>query len=162
MAVPDRIAWALGLLAPSAGERVLEIGCGRGVAAGLLTEAGCKVTALDRSATAIAAARARSPHAAFVCAPLLQAELEPSAYDAVLAINVNLFWLDAARGLTRVRQLLSPGGRLLLAYDPPGQDQIEAIAAKLAAHLAAAGFTCALTRGVTASGSPLLAALGRP
>lgn len=162
MAIPDRIAWALERLAPASGERVLEIGCGRGVAAGLLSAAGCQVTGLDRSAGAIAAAKARSPHAAFVCAPLAQAKLEPAVYDAVFAVNVNLFWLEATAGLARVRQLLAPDGRLVLVYEPPSEDRIEAIAGKLAANLEAAGFTCDLARGVTATGAGLLAAHARP
>lgn len=161
MAIPDRIAWALDRLAPARGERVLEIGCGRGVAAGLLSAAGCQVTGLDRSAGAIAAARESSPHAAFVCASLAKAELQPAAYDAVLAVNVNLFWLDAAADLARVRQLLTANGRLVLVYEPPSQDKIEAIVGKLATNLAAAGFTCDLTRGVTATGAGLLAAHAR-
>ncbi|MEV4221888.1 methyltransferase domain-containing protein [Nonomuraea sp. NPDC049725] len=62
MAVPERLAWAVDTLGVQAGERILEIGCGRGVAVELACDAGATVTAIDRSATMIEAARQRNAH----------------------------------------------------------------------------------------------------
>lgn len=147
MQVPNRIAWAVEGLGVAAGDRVLEIGCGRGVAARLICEAGADLTGLDRSSAAIAAAVVRcadfvaTGQARFLAAAIETAELGAEArFDRILAVNVNLFWLDAASGLEAVRRLLAPAGRLHLVYDPPSPDRVETLAAKLARNLAAAGF----------------------
>ncbi|HUG83628.1 MAG TPA: methyltransferase domain-containing protein, partial [Euzebya sp.] len=61
-AVPDRIRWAVQLLDVSAEDRVLEIGCGAGVAVRLIADRlshGGEITAIDRSATAIRRTRGR-------------------------------------------------------------------------------------------------------
>ena len=80
MSLPARIAWALELLAPARGERVLEIGCGSGVAAAELVAAGCEVTALDRSAKAIEAAAARlGGRSRLICGALETADLPAAA-----------------------------------------------------------------------------------
>lgn len=148
---PERIAWAVRLLAPAAGEHVLEIGCGRGVAVGLLAAAGARVTALDRSATAIAASRARNAalekagEASFLCADFSSAALPAHAFDAILAINVNLFWLQPA-ALMGLTPRLATGGRIVLAYDPPGEAQLSRIAESLADGMAAAGLACEIVR----------------
>lgn len=85
---------------------ILEIGRGRGVAAGLICqrlESG-KLLAIDRSGTAVAAARARNAahveagKARFEAVSL--ADLDPVAagrFDKALAVNVNLFWTRPAR-----------------------------------------------------------------
>lgn len=143
---PARIAWAVERLDLTPGDRVLEIGCGRGAATRLICEAGAVVTGLDRSATAIEAAVTRNAdlfaagRASFHTTALETTDPGSARFDRILAVNVNLFWLDASRGLATVRRLLAPAGRLHLVYDPPSPDRVEAIAAKLARNLAAAGF----------------------
>ena len=148
MSLPARIAWALELLAPARGERVLEIGCGPGVAAAELVAAGCEVTALDRSAKAIEAAAARlGGSARLICGALQTADLPTAAFDAVLAINVNLFWTTDGAGLAALRRTLAPHGRLALVFDAPGEAQAKRIGQALSANLAAAGLACDLRQG---------------
>jgi ubiquinone/menaquinone biosynthesis C-methylase UbiE len=149
--IPARLAWGVDLLGVEPGQRLLEIGCGRGVAAAAI---GARLgdegwlLAVDRSATAVAAAERR-------CADLVAAGrvrlrqaslagLEPGLgpFDAALAVNVNLFWTgDAATELGLLARLLRPGGRLVLVYDPPTADRRETLAATLRRNLAAAGWT---------------------
>jgi protein-L-isoaspartate O-methyltransferase len=66
-AVPERVRWAVEALAVQPGDRVLEIGCGSGVAAamvcGRLVER--RMLAIDRSSIQIERARRRNePHLA--------------------------------------------------------------------------------------------------
>jgi protein-L-isoaspartate O-methyltransferase len=60
-ALPDRIAWAIEQLDPSPGDLVLEIGCGRGVAAAAICDRlkRGRYIGLHRSKTAIDAAQKR-------------------------------------------------------------------------------------------------------
>ena len=157
--VPERLRWAVEVLGVQPGERVLEVGCGRGVAAQLLSErlGTGHLVAVDRSATAVAAARSRcaasvaAGRVAFRTAALADLEAaveELGAFDAALAVNVNVFWTSPARReLAVLRSLLAPAGRLVLVYEPPH----EAVAARLrravTGNLEAGGLTCRTRTG---------------
>jgi SAM-dependent methyltransferase len=73
-----------GLLAPG---RVLELGCGNGRDATYLASLGCRVDAVDFSATAIKWARERAESAgaavAFQCCSIFAAKIAEGAYDLV-------------------------------------------------------------------------------
>jgi SAM-dependent methyltransferase len=163
-AVPERIRWAVGALAPGPDEHLLEIGCGPGVAVALVCErlAGGRIVAIDRSATAIArASRRNAQHLRTGRAVLLTAALEqltpadlpgaPTRFDKVFAMNVNLFWTRSpARELDLIRTLLAPGAALYLFYgygSPPGAPTAPRVPGALVERLAEHGFTAETTRG---------------
>lgn len=129
-AVPARLTWAVELLDVGADDRIVEIGCGPGLAAALVAErlrAG-HLTAIDRSATALQRTLARNAH--HVDAGRLslhQCEVRDlrehsQRFDKAFAVNVNVFWTTAAEAECRtLAKLLRPGGELLLVYEqPPG------------------------------------------
>ncbi|MFI6283645.1 SAM-dependent methyltransferase [Streptomyces sp. NPDC051018] len=102
MAEPVRLVRAVEALGLRAEDRVLEIGCGTGVAvslvAGRLTTG--RITAIDRSAHAVEAARRRntehlaSGRAVLLHTPLSELAGPPAtggAFDKVFAVNVNDF-----------------------------------------------------------------------
>jgi SAM-dependent methyltransferase len=131
---PERITWAVGVLSPRAGERILEIGCGTGAAVDLIcrTEPKCRVTAIDRSAKMAEAASARNAvHVAagiagVINADLLDAELEERSYDKIFLFNLNVFWMDPAAEVAAVKRLLARGGRFFIFHQPPpGSDTTE-------------------------------------
>jgi SAM-dependent methyltransferase len=167
--VPRRLRWAVELLALRPTDRVLEIGCGRGVAAALVCDAltDGRYVGLDRSATAIAAARARIPghvadgRAVFVHAPLTEDALDAAwRFDTVFAVNVNLFWTgDSASELALIARTLAPEGTLHLCYEPPSPGQLRDLKGRLTRALTAHGFTAEST---VDSASGLLAVSGRP
>jgi SAM-dependent methyltransferase len=142
-------------MAPGPDDRLLEIGCGPGVAVALVCQhlAGGRITAVDRSPTAIRRAAARNAgHVAAGRAVLRTADLEslrphdlpegPGGFDKVFAMNVNLFWVRTpARELELIRALLKPGGALFLfyGYGTPGQGPA-ALPGALAGHLTDGGF----------------------
>ncbi len=131
-------------------DRVLEIGCGPGVAASLvcarITQG--SMTAIDRSPTAIARTRARNAgHLASGRLTLQQAALgkfrSDQPFDKALAVNVNVFWTTPAEAECRtLRAVLAPDGVVQLVYDGPG-DSSERVAATLRGQ----GFAATVSRG---------------
>jgi ubiquinone/menaquinone biosynthesis C-methylase UbiE len=108
-------------------DRVLEIGCGHGVAATLVCERldGGHLTAVDRSAKMIQAAKRRN--AAYVeagTAEFLVADLEDldpgdRRYDKIFAVRVGLFDREPERARGIVERWLAPGGAVLVFLDRP-------------------------------------------
>jgi SAM-dependent methyltransferase len=104
---------ALARLGPLAGRRVLDFGCGHGMAAVVLARAGARVTAFDLSSGYLEEARRRAAAnevvVDFVRADGARLPFADAVFDAVWG-NAVLHHLDltqAARGLWRV---LRPGG----------------------------------------------------
>lgn len=168
---PERLTAAVESLAVQPGDRLLEIGCGRGVAVQLIAQrlTTGHLVALDRSATAIAAAVDRN--AAAVASGVVRfltmsiADVDPAIlgrFQKVFAVNVNLFWVHPARReLHLIGQLLEPGGELILCYDPPGSEQVDRLRTTVVEHLAAAGYRVA-TRTRLLARSTLLLVRARP
>jgi len=106
--------------------RVLDLGCGDGTSAALLTEAGHEVHGLDLSSAAIELARQRAPSASFEVGSFLDAPL-PAECDAVLAAGEVLGYAIDSRVnadslpvvLERISGALSPGGLLLFDLATP-------------------------------------------
>jgi SAM-dependent methyltransferase len=123
--VPFFVPTAEGLveaLAPQLGERVLDIGCGRGAATSLLARAVLPTGAVD----AIDLSPAMVEHTrAFLAAQGYDAraevmdagdpDLPRGAYDLIASSLVLFFLPDPATALARWVALLAPGGRIGLA-----------------------------------------------
>ena len=111
-----RAAWRdlLRDLLPSPPARVADLGCGTGTLSKLLTEEGYDVTGVDFSPEMILRARAKAPGVEFVEADAAAPPLDPAAYDVVLSRHVLWAIPDPAAALARWRDLLAPGGRLVL------------------------------------------------
>ena len=146
----ERLAWAVDVLDVQPSERVLEVGCGHGVAATLVCERldTGRLTALDRSATMIAMASRRNRahveagRAVFETAELERAELPAGAFDKVFAVNVATFRRRPEEALRVARRVLAPGGALyLFEQSPPSMRADPESPARLAALLARHGFS---------------------
>ena len=109
-------------------DRVLEIGCGHGVAAGFVCErlASGRLTAVDRSRKMIEAARRRNAEhveaglAEFLVAELEHLDLGEVRFDKVFAVRVGLFHREPERARALVEPWLAPGGTVTSVFDPPG------------------------------------------
>jgi cyclopropane fatty-acyl-phospholipid synthase-like methyltransferase len=101
------------------GERVLEIGCGHGVAATYVLERGARLTAIDRSPKMIEAARRRNaafPDAEFIVASLEDADLGARRFDKILAVRVGLFHREPERARALAERWLAPSGTVTSVY----------------------------------------------
>jgi SAM-dependent methyltransferase len=113
--------------------RVLDLGCGDGTSAALLTEAGHEVHGLDLSSAAIELARERAPSASFEVGSFLDAPF-PARCDAVLAAGEVLGYAIDSRVeadslpmvLERISGALNPGGLLLFDLATPDRGKTSA------------------------------------
>jgi arsenite methyltransferase len=112
----------LRLLAPAAGERVLDIGSGPGLLAGELAAAvgpTGRVCGVDVSADMLALARARDLPAGSAPVEYLSAEVErlpypDNTFDLAVSTQVLEYVPDVKAALAEAYRVLRPGGRLLL------------------------------------------------
>ena len=108
--VSDLGAPVLELLAPRAGEKVLDLGCGDGPLTQRLVDAGCDVVGVDSSPEQVAAARALGLDARCVDGTALAFRTE---FDAVFS-NAALHWMRPPETVARgVFAALRPGGRFV-------------------------------------------------
>ena len=136
--VPALGAPMLGVLAPQAGERILDLGCGDGVLTAQIVESGAKVVGVDASPDMITAARARGIDAHVADASALPFDAE---FDAVFS-NAVLHWVpDADAVLRGVSRALRPGGRFVAEFG--GHLNVAAISAGMRAVFKARGLLLA-------------------
>ena len=123
----ERLRRIVAELGVESGDRVLEIGCGHGIAATMICErlGGGKLTAVDRSPKMIAAAMRRNAEyvadgrAEFLVADLEEMKLGERRFDKVLTVRVALFDREPERARHLVAPWLAPGGRVHAIYDTP-------------------------------------------
>jgi SAM-dependent methyltransferase len=124
----------LELLAPSPGERILDLGCGDGVLTKKIIETGATVVAVDAAPDMVAAARARGIDARVINGHDLPFESE---FDAVFS-NAALHWMrDQDVVLAGVHRALKPAGRFV--GEMGGHNNTAAILVALSAVLARRG-----------------------
>ena len=122
------------LLAPVAGERILDLGCGDGFLTATLVARGCDVLGVDSSAAQVAAARKAGVIARVLSAEAMDFDAE---FDAVFS-NATLHWVrDADRAIGAVFSALKPGGRFVAELG--GEGCVARVRAALAATLARRG-----------------------
>lgn len=127
------------LLAPKAGERILDLGCGEGALTAKLVALGCEVVGVDSSPDQIARARAEGLDAQVMDGQALANEPAfAQAFDAVFS-NAALHWMkrDPDAVLAGVARALKPGGRFVAEMG--GAGNVDRIRRACHAELAARG-----------------------
>jgi trans-aconitate methyltransferase len=108
------------LLAPQAGERILDLGCGDGALTRRLADVGTRVVGVDSSAEMVAAARAAGLDAQVMSGEALAFDSE---FDAVFS-NAALHWMRRpAAVIAGVWRALRPGGRFVGEFGGHGNVQ---------------------------------------
>jgi ubiquinone/menaquinone biosynthesis C-methylase UbiE len=108
-------------------DRVLEIGCGHGVAATLICEKleSGSYLAIDRSKKMVEMATKRNQRfvdaglAAFIQSELESLDLGEKKFDKVLAMRVRLFHEQPEQATRLARRWLAQRGMLFVQYDEP-------------------------------------------
>ena len=104
---------ALERLAPAAGERVLDAGCGAGLLAVMAARRGARVTGVDVSEQLVRDAAARGGGPEYVVGDLEALPFADVSFDAIAALNSVPYARDAAAALAELARVTAPGGRLL-------------------------------------------------
>jgi trans-aconitate methyltransferase len=126
----------LKLLAPQAGERILDLGCGTGHLTRKIADAGASVIGIDRAETMIEQARQNYPELRFLVADATDFTFD-EPFDAVFS-NAVLHWIPAAEDVAAcIWRALKPGGRFVAEFG--GKSNIQAVETAVYAALQTLG-----------------------
>jgi trans-aconitate methyltransferase len=110
------------LLAPEAGERILDLGCGTGVLTAEIAGRGAKVFGIDRSAEMVAQAKSKFPALKFEVVDATRLEFD-GEFDAVFS-NAVLHWIPEAEKVAGgIARALKTGGRFVAEFGGKGNIQ---------------------------------------
>jgi cyclopropane fatty-acyl-phospholipid synthase-like methyltransferase len=138
-----RNQWTVELLALQPGHRILEIGCGPGIALKACAEKAPEayVVGIDHSGVMVSQARKRlageikAGRADVQLVGLFDGSLDAETYDRVYSLNVIQFFLDMEEGFRRVHECLVPGGKVATTYQPRSKNPTRGNALEMAASI---------------------------
>ena len=111
-------------LKPLSGERILDLGCGTGYLANLISEKGAEITGIDSSEEMISKAKREYPHIDFRVLSATDFYFD-SLFDAVFS-NATLHWiLQKQKVINCGYDCLKPGGRFVMEMG--GKGNVESI-----------------------------------
>ncbi|MUL35974.1 class I SAM-dependent methyltransferase [Gloeocapsopsis dulcis] len=116
------------LLAPQAGERILDLGCGTGFLTDKIASQGVEVIGIDYATTMIEQARDKYPQLHFEVLDARNLHYQEE-FDAVFS-NAALHWItEPEKVIFGIHQALKPGGRFVAEFG--GQGNIKGITTAL-------------------------------
>jgi SAM-dependent methyltransferase len=119
---------ALTAIAPGAGTRLLDAGCGAGMAMQLAAARGATVTGIDASPALLAIAQHRIPDAELRTGELEELPYADGAFDAATAFNSVQYAGDPGRALAELGRVVRRGGQIAVAtWGQPEDCEITAV-----------------------------------
>jgi ubiquinone/menaquinone biosynthesis C-methylase UbiE len=106
----------------SRGTRLLDIGCGTGMAVQLAAKLGADITGLDASEAELAIARERVPKGDFYCGELEELPYADASFDVVTGFNSLQFADDPLHALQEARRVARPGGYIAMVSGGKEED----------------------------------------
>jgi len=98
---------------PPGAERALDVGCGEGMLARKLRGVVPQVTGIDLHTPSLELARSHGDDIEYIHGDFLEYPLEPASYDVIGSV-ATIHHVDARTALLRLRDLLRPGGALVV------------------------------------------------
>ena len=125
---------ALDVARVTQGTRLLDAGCGTGLAALLAALRGAAVSAFDASAELVAIARGRLPERDIRQADLEALPYDDTSFDAVIAVNSVFYAADPGVAIRELARVVRPGGRVVVTtWGPPERCEYAAVITSLGA-----------------------------
>ncbi len=168
----ERLVWAVDTLDIRPSDRLLEVGCGHGVAVSLVCErlTTGTITAIDRSPKMIEMAMRRNREdvdagrAVLEAVALEDVDLGDRRFDKVFAFNVAPFWLQPAVALGVVREHLARDGTIYIFWDArhSAPERAQELGNELADRLREGGFSVDGVLVEDLRPVPAVCVIGRP
>jgi trans-aconitate 2-methyltransferase len=125
------------LLAPKAGERILDVGCGTGQLTAEIAASGAEVVGVDRSPEMIEEARRKVPNVRFEVMDARELAFRKE-FDGVFS-NATLHWVkEPEKAVAGIARALKAGGRFVAEFG--GKGNVEEVMAAFRRACAALGF----------------------
>jgi SAM-dependent methyltransferase len=120
----------------AAGMRLLDVGCGPGLAAQLASRRGAHIAGLDAAEASLVIARERTPQGDFRAGEMEDLPWPDNTFDVVTGFNAFQYAADVVNALREARRVARPGGRVAMAVlGRPEHCEIVAVAAALSKFL---------------------------
>jgi SAM-dependent methyltransferase len=109
----------------TAGDRVLDVGCGGGVFLEMVLSRGCRAAGVDHSPDMVVETRARNAAAVregrldVVQGDAAALPFPEDAFTAVFCLHAFFFFPRPAEAIAEMARVLAPGGRMAIVTTPP-------------------------------------------
>src|SRR5262249_46434950 len=114
-AVGPRYEGVFDELGLTADTRLLDVGCGAGLAAQLAASRGARIWALDASAALLEIARSRVPAGEFRLGDMAALPYAEASFDVVTGFNSFQFATDSTAAFGQVKRVIRPDGSVVVA-----------------------------------------------
>jgi SAM-dependent methyltransferase len=127
---------AFGQLQLGEGTRLLDLGCGAGLAMLMAAERGAAVTGIDAAPALLEVARRRLPGSEVAEGDLEALPFADAAFDAVTSFNAVQFAADPVAALREARRVTAPGGHVVVTtWGDPQECETRTVLAAVGALL---------------------------
>jgi SAM-dependent methyltransferase len=116
----------------SSGTRLLDVGCGSGLACAMAAARGAAVSGIDASPAMVELARERLPQADFRVADMASLPYGDDRFDVVTFVNSFFFAADGERTIREAKRVTGPTGKVaVVMWTTPEQVELAAYVAAL-------------------------------